>query len=129
MAGYQYTSAGNVRKVMRKLPTSITDADITYCIQQADALIDSKLKAVFTVPLSFVPPLVEKISTDLSVFFLAESLYSSNAPNLDEYQVKRYERAMEWLDNMVADETGSTGSDFGSTTDSEPYFTFEDPEW
>jgi phage gp36-like protein len=124
-----YTSVTNIKSAMRKLPSSVTNEEIAYHIQQAEALIDSKLGEVMTVPLSVTPPLVEKIATDLSVFFLAENLYSSNAPNMDEYQQKRYDRAMGWLNEMVARETEKSGADYGSTNDSDPIFTLDDPAW
>jgi phage gp36-like protein len=123
-----YTTVENVRKVMRKLPSSITDEDILYHMEQAEALIDAKLRGTFQLPLIPVPPLLEKITVDITIFFLAESLYSSNMPNLDEYQEKRYERAMEWLEGLIVAENERLGSDYATTND-EQIFTYEDPEW
>jgi phage gp36-like protein len=128
MAGFHYTSPANVKRALRKLPSSVTDEDIYYHIQQADALIDAKLGAVMSVPLSLVSPLVEKVSTDLTIYFLAENLFSSNMPNLDETYTKRYDRAIEWLENMVEKEMDKKGSDFASTND-EQIFTYDEPKW
>jgi phage gp36-like protein len=128
MAEYFYTSVANVKMNMRKLPTSITDEEILYHIKKADAVINAKLSGAFEVPFAQVPPLVETISTDLAIFFLAESLYSSNMPNLDEYQQKRYDRAMDWLEEIIHSERDRKGSDF-ATTNTNQVFTFEDPEW
>jgi phage gp36-like protein len=125
-----YTSVSSIKSAMRKLPSSITNEEITYHIEQASALIDSKLGEVMSVPLTPTPPLLEKIATDLTIFFLAENLYSSNMPNLDETYVRRYERAMSWLGDMVDREAEKQGSDCASTTeDCSPIFTFDEPEW
>jgi phage gp36-like protein len=123
-----YTSVGNIKSAMRKLPSSITNEEILYHIEQAGAVIDNKLGTVMSVPLSPTPPLVEKIATDLTVFFMAENLYSSNMPNLDETYTRRYERAMTWLEELVAKENNSKGSDFASTNE-EQIFTYDEPEW
>jgi phage gp36-like protein len=131
-----YTSPSNIKEIMRKLPSSITDQDITYHIERADALIDGKLGGVFATPFYPVPKLIEHISTDLAIFFLAESLFSSNSPNLDEYQVKRYDRAMKMLEEIaigdlaigVSPKSGQEAG-FASTNDEEPIFTLDEPEW
>jgi phage gp36-like protein len=130
-----YTSPSNVKEIMRKLPSSITDEDITYHIEKADALIDGKLGGVYQTPFSPVPRLIQDISTDLAIFFMAESLFSSNQPNLDEYQQTRYDRAMELLNSILDGDIG-LGSDHPrkadagfATTNDQQIFNYEDPEW
>lgn len=130
-----YTSPSDIRYVMRKLPSSITDGDIEHFISKADALIDGKLGEVYKTPFSPVPKIIKDISTDLAIFFMAESLYSSNVPNLDEYQKTRYERAMELL-NQILEGNISLGKEHPrlmeagyATTNDQQIFTYEDPEW
>ena len=130
-----YTSPSNIKEIMRKLPSSITDQDLTYHIEKADALIDGKLGGVYQTPFNPVPRLIQDISTDLAIFFMAESLFSSNQPNLDEYQKTRYDRAMELL-NQILEGDISLGSDNPrrgeagfATTNDQQIFNYEDPEW
>lgn len=131
-----YTSPSNVREIMRKLPTSVTDQDIEYHISKADAIINSKLGGVFAIPFNPTPVLIQHIATDLSVFFLAESLYSSNMPNLDEYQKTRYDRSIEMLDQIGAGDLyigvnpiSGQETGFASTNDDDPIFTLDKPRW
>ena len=132
-----YTTPTKVRVIMRKLPTSVTDSDIDTFIDRAGNYIDALLGEVFVVPFSTTPALIGDIATDLTVFFLAESLYSSQSPNMDEYQYKRYDRAVEFLTKIAngdlsigatrkAVEQASSGF---ATTNDEQTFTLEEPEW
>lgn len=130
-----YTSPSNIREIERKLPSSITDDDLIYHIEKSDALIDGKLGGVYQTPFSPVPRLIQDISTDLAIFFMAESLYSSNMPNMDEYQEKRYQRAMGLLNDILEGDI-TLGSDYPrkaesgfATTNDQQIFTYEDPEW
>jgi phage gp36-like protein len=134
-----YTSPEKIKGIMRKLPNSVTDQDIQQHIDKADALIDSYLGEVYSTPFNPVPKLIENISTDLSIFFLAESLFSSNQPNLDEYQGKRYERSIKLLEMIIAGELSlgrnnpplsGRGSNMASThEDIDPIFSYDEPEW
>lgn len=129
-----YCTATDLRKVMRKLPTSITDLDINFHIEKADSLIDAMLGEVYNVPLLPIPSLIKNISIDLAVFFLAEDLYSSQQPNMDAYHEKRYDRAMEMLNKIVLGDLVIVGNtpkgDTGyASTNTQQIFTYEDPEW
>jgi phage gp36-like protein len=128
MSTYYYSSVQNVRKIMRKLPSSVTDEDILYHMERADAVINARLAGSFKVPFIDPPVLIEKVSTDLTIYFLAETLYSSQQPNLDEYQERRYVRSMEWLDDFIATDIDSRGSDYATTNDQQ-IFTYEEPYW
>jgi phage gp36-like protein len=135
-----YTSPEKVREIMRKLPPSITEQDIQYHINKAEAYVNGLLGGVFDIPFLPVPQLIEDITTDLAIFFLAESLYSSNMPNLDEYQEKRYERAMKMINDIIMGDLiliidgeiihpkDSDASGYATTNDQQ-IFTYEDPEW
>jgi phage gp36-like protein len=133
-----YTLPSDVKQVMRKLPSSVTDADIQFHAEKATAYINGLLGKVFVTPFTEpVPPLIKHIATDLTVFFLAEDLYSSNQPNLDEYHQKRYERVMKMLGELM-DGTLDIGipridkgdaSGFASTNEVDPVFTLDLPQW
>lgn len=128
-----YTSPEKIRQKMRKLPQSITNEEIQEQIDKAAALIDGKLGEVYKVPFFPVPKLIESITADLTVFFLAEDLYTSNQPNMDQYQEKRYERAMELLNKIFLGEVSIgiplPNSGFASTNEDDPIFTLEEPYW
>jgi phage gp36-like protein len=131
-----YASPTQIRQIMRKLPSSVSDEEITSHIEKASALIDGLLGEAYVTPFNPVPKLIESLAIDLTIYFLAETLYSSNMPNLDEYQEKRYKRAMEML-NMIAKGDLYIGvpmksthkSGFASTNDADPIFTLDEPEW
>lgn len=129
-----YALPSDVRQVMRKLPTSVTDEDILFHAEKATAYINGLLGGVFVVPFLLVPPLIKHVTIDLTVFFLAEDLYSSQKPNMDEYQQKRYDRVMKMLGEII-DGSLDIGvvplrtSGFDSTNTALPIFTMEDPFW
>jgi phage gp36-like protein len=135
-----YTTPANVREIMRKLPTSIKDSDIQFHIDKAEAYVNGYLGGVFNIPFDPVPKLIQNITTDLSIFFMAESFYSSNQPNLDEYQETRYERSIKMLEQIVSGDLvliidgeiqrprDSDASGFATTNDQQ-IFNYEDPEW
>lgn len=134
-----YSTVQDVRMIMTNLPSRLEDTKIEAHIEKADAIIDAILGEVYVVPFENVPVLIQKISTDLAIFFLAESLYSSNSPNLDEYQETRYHRSIKMLGEIV-DGTYALGVDvpkrssssgkFGSTTDgTENLFSYDKPKW
>lgn len=130
-----YSSPSDVRENMRKLPDRITDEDISYHISKADAFIDSFLGGVFHVPFREPTPRVIKyISADLATFYLAENIYSSNMPNMDEHQEKRYERILEMLEKIAGGDldigiTPNVPTGFASTNDADPIFTLDKPYW
>jgi phage gp36-like protein len=134
-----YTTPEKVRNIVRHLPPNrISDEEIKHYIARAEAYIDGALSEVYALPFKTVPKLIQVVATDLAVFFLMESLYSSNSPNLDEYQEKRYERAMETLSDIANSRISLPGAiklmdrreKYGSTTAGmDPIFTYEEPEW
>lgn len=131
-----YTTVQDVRNVMTKLPSSVTDPMIELHIEKAEGLIDGLLGSVFVVPFENTPKLIKLIATDLAVFFLSETLYTSNSPNMDEYQQKRYARSLELLDRIATGEIiieipipATQESGFASTNDRDSIFDLDKPEW
>jgi phage gp36-like protein len=136
-----YTTPSKVKDIMRKLPSSITDEDIQLNIEKAEAYVNGFLGGVFVTPFNPIPRLIESVTTDLTVFFLAESLYSSNQPNLDEYYKVRYERAIQMLNDIASGDLLLTtpegilvrprgdGTGGYATTNNQQLFSYEDPEW
>ncbi|QFR56486.1 head-to-tail adaptor [Bacillus phage 056SW001B] len=134
-----YITPSDVKKSMRNLPPTVTDEDINFHIDKAIAFLEGLLGGVFVMPLPENPPSIIKFVTiDLAVFFLAEDLYTSQMPNMDEYAQKRYDRALSVI-NQILDGTLSVSlprlpdeqnaSGFASTNEDEPVFTLEEPYW
>jgi phage gp36-like protein len=128
-----YASPDKVRKVMRNLPPRVTDEDIVFHIDKAEGYIDALLGEVYNTPFFPVPRIIESIAIDLAVFFLAEDLFSSQKPNLDEYHQKRYDRAMKLLEKLAGgdltiSQPQKQQSGFASTN-TQQIFNYEDPEW
>jgi phage gp36-like protein len=131
-----YTTVEAVKREMRKLPTSITDTEISNFINKADAYIEAVLGVVFMTPLALPPKIIEMIATDLTVYFLAESLFGSQTPNMmDENYKARFERANSLLEKiligdiyteMPKKENLTAGY---ATTNDQQIFNYEDPEW
>jgi phage gp36-like protein len=132
-----YTSPADIRQVMRKLPSSITDTDIQFHIDKAEAYLNALVGEVYATPFGDpTPPLIKHVTTDLAVYFLSEDLYSSQQPNMDEYQEKRFKRVMKMIDDIILG-TLLIGlprldvrvTSFETTNDGEPIFTLDLPQW
>lgn len=136
-----YTDIEAVKRILgRKLPSGYPVDDIQANIDRAEAHVNASLYGAFEVPFSPVPNLIKSITTDLAVFYQAETLFSSNLPNLDEYQKTRYDRAVTMLHDLV---TGSLvlivgdeivrpiqdGAGGFKSTSTQQIFNYEDPEW
>lgn len=134
-----YTDVEAVRRIIgRKLPSGFPEEDILSHIERAEAHVNGVLQGAFKVPFAPTPKLIKVVTTDLAVFYLAESLFSSNLPNLDEYQKTRYERAVAMLsdivngtlalevDGIIIKPVGYSGF---ATTNEQIIFTYDEPEW
>lgn len=131
-----YAQVSDIRNIMKKLPSQVTDQEIEFYIKKATAFINGHLNEIYVTPFDPVPELIKYITIDLAIFFLAESLYSSQMPNLDEYQVKRYEQAKEMLEKIARGDVdigvpprSGYRSGFASTNDQDPIFTLDKPYW
>lgn len=137
-----YTTAALIRNEMAQLPDRVTDEYINVVINKAQVYIDTALAPTYMMPILDelqVPNMIKMMTLDLAVFFLYERLYSSNAPNLDEYQKVRYDRVMELIDKLNSGELTLPGIEanpnegtngFGSTTQGlVNIFDYDLPEW
>lgn len=140
--GMAYVVPSDIRLAMRKLPSSISDSEIETYIAKAEAYLNGILGAYFVVPFEvqpLTPPLIKALTGDLTVFFLSEDLYTSQQPNMDEYQEKRWDRIMNMIEAIKTGEldigvpqkpsTDTTSAGFASTNDSIPTFSLDDPFW
>lgn len=128
-----YTTPSEIRGILRNLPSSMVDKDILVFIDKAEAYIDSKLGGAYYVPFNPPPRIIRHLATDLSAFFLVEALATSQKPNLDEYWIKKYERANEMLKGIADGDidigvSQKNSSGFATTNTRDPIFDF-DTEW
>lgn len=137
-----YTLTSDVRRAMRKLPASYTDEEIQFHIDKAVAYINGMLSGVYTVPFAetpeLTPPLIRHLTIDLTVFFIAEELYSSQKPNMDEYEEKRYKRVNDMINQLIAGSLILTGvprldtnspAGFATTNEIDGIFSLDEPYW
>lgn len=100
-----YVTPQDIRDYMKQSPGRVTDEDLDVHIETAVAYIHGRLGSFYVTPFPMpTPDIIVTIARDLAIFFTFEALYSSNAPNMDEYQKVRYDRAMDLLDRIVSGE-------------------------
>lgn len=136
-----YIDVADVKQVMRSLPSTskISDADIEYYIDMAQAHIDSYLSDIYEVPFLVPPKIIKKITLDLTVYFLTEAVYTSFQPNTQEGNQIRYDRTMEVLSRIrngdillvgIEPKVSFDSIGFDSTFDGEVFFSIDpDKEW
>lgn len=136
-----YILPSDIRKSMKKLPQSITDEELEDVISKATAYVNGMLGRVYVVPFeeTTLPPLIKFLTLDLAIFFMYENLYSSQQPNLDEYQEKRWDRIVKMIEDILSGELGidapmlppseQTSAGFATTNDTIGIFSLDDPFW
>lgn len=136
-----YILPNDLRSAMRKLPSSITDLELEKYIEKATAYLNGMLGKVYVTPFgeANLPPLIRHLVMDLAVFFLSEDLYTSQQPNMDDYQEKRWERVSKMIEDILSGElvldapllppSQQTSAGFASTNEVPNIFTIEDPFW
>lgn len=94
-----YIQVADVKQVMRSLPSALKlpDTDIEFFIEQAQNHVDSYLSEIYNTPFIVIPNTIKKVTLDLAVYFLTESLYTSFQPNQMDGNQARYDRSMEIL--------------------------------
>lgn len=104
-----------IEQVYRMLPvvgslTSVTTTQIAQYIGGADAIINSKLARTYTVPISPAPPILEALSTDLTLYYLLAKRVAATAPSMGGSNAgrnewfDRYKEAMALLDKIAMGE-------------------------
>lgn len=81
--------------------TTINSAVISSVAGQAEALVDAKLARLYTVPVAGRPPLLESISSDLTLYRLMSRRMLSGESANDSPWPDRYKEAMELLDQLA----------------------------
>ncbi|QND45204.1 DUF1320 domain-containing protein (plasmid) [Rhizobium lusitanum] len=76
-------------------PSLIDDVPVDRALSDAAALIDGYLGKLYRLPLSVVPPILTKMSADISRYFL----YGKSAEKDDAVQ-RAYADAITWLTNV-----------------------------
>lgn len=139
--GTRYVTVDAIRMEMKLLPDRVTDEMINTYIKRAGAIIDAYVGQRYVLPIRppyTTPDMLEAIALDITVFLLYQALYTSNAPNMDEYQERRYDIALKRLDDIrngklnipLLPLESQKDAYYGSTTmHMDNIFSYEDPEW
>ena len=129
-----YTYASLVRSTVNKLSQSITDAEIEVFCEKATVYLDARLGGVYGVPFNPVPPIIQSLATDLAGYYIAEWLYTSQRPNVDEKTVDKFNRIKETIELILNGDISigvepQKASGFATTNDGrDPIFDY-DTEW
>lgn len=86
-----------VTDVLRNLPSigsisNLTSAGIHAFIGEAEAIINTQLAALYTVPVSGAPPLLQVVGTDLAIYRIMRRSFSGEKVNKSEW-LDRYSEA------------------------------------
>ena len=85
-----YTTVTKVTDLFPKISeTSITSASIAFYIDQAEAEINGKIIARYTLPFSLTPPLIETIATELSVIKILDRFFTSENRSKNDWRDTR----------------------------------------
>lgn len=92
--------------VLRNLPTAVqsstslvSSATVLTMLNRADAIINGKLAAAYSVPVSNCP-LLETIATDLACYGLLRRSFTGEQKNASDWPAK-YKESMELLDDIA----------------------------
>lgn len=137
-----YSTPEDLRVRKGNLSSSTTDRDIQVFCDKATVYINSMLAKAYTVPFSTVPPMITQVADDLTLFFFAESTYTSHKPNLDEYYLRLKERTDKLLQDILngdialISENGNPvqplptwNNGYATTNDDDPFFDRSHPYW
>lgn len=77
-------------------PSTIDGVVVGRALADADALIDSYMAKLFTLPVATVPPLLTKVASDLARYFL-----HGEAADKDSVVARNYAGAVAWLKDVA----------------------------
>lgn len=87
----------DIQSVLGTGSGQVTSADVmSSFIVPADSFIDAYLAARYAVPVTPTPPLLTRLSADLSVF----NILAEKSGNIPEWMDKRYERCLKTLEEL-----------------------------
>jgi phage gp36-like protein len=95
-----YSVEADVRALLPKATTTVvTPATIAALIAKADAIIDSKISAHYTLPLAKTPKIVASISADIAAYYVMRSQFTQDGQNKNKW-LDDYKAALNLLDEM-----------------------------
>lgn len=96
--------------------TTTSSAIVTALIARADALIDAKIAADYTTPITSPPTIINAISVDLACFYAMQRRYTEQAMPPDWTQT--YKNAIAILDDVASGKLTLAGVPTPSTDSS-----------
>jgi phage gp36-like protein len=98
----QYTDIYRVQRTLERIPnTAAVETDILQFIEDADAIIDAKVRGKVTIPFAATPPLIRWISTSLATYFTLRSLFGSQTEDYQEWIEDFWDKPMEVLQDLA----------------------------
>ncbi|MBU2527669.1 MAG: DUF1320 domain-containing protein [Bacteroidetes bacterium] len=98
-------------------PTVVDETVVTAAIVDADAVIDSYLCLRYTVPLTTVPKVINRLSMDIAIYFLY--MRGDGAPEAVE---NKYNDAVKLLDKMASGKVGLGEATLDAEPDTPSHF-------
>lgn len=122
-----YSTVANVRKnTGLSNSTNISDAFITAKIAYADAVINSKIGGVYSLPLASTPDLIAFLSLEICSAMLYMGEYGEELQDSDKGWDKRMKIANDILDDIQSQKTKlyntSTGEEYARASLLNPSF-------
>ena len=95
-----YCSISDIRTLVPKFTIlAVPDTTVQMHIDNADALIDSKIVAHYVLPLSTVPKIVKSVSQQIAIYYILCAGFTQDSQNKSRW-ADVYEKAIALLDKM-----------------------------
>lgn len=124
---HEYTDAADIKRLIPDIEQSSnfdSDSEIDAYISEAEALVNSKLSARYSVPFSeTIPPIIKYITGRVTVYNILLTEYTQDAIN-DSAWVEQYKDALDMLTRIADGESNlvdSEGNDLISGSTIETY--------
>jgi phage gp36-like protein len=98
-----YSTAANIKVVLLNVATyTFDDTAIGSFIAKADALIDSYLANVYTVPFTTTPAIINSLSVDIACYYLLRTTYTNDrVEEKNSWVIEWYNKALEILKKLA----------------------------
>lgn len=106
MGNYITTTSIYSYKIYGLTNTVIDNTTTSNLIDEAEAVVDGYIVENYgsSMPFTTTPPLLQKITRDISAYYILDYLYSQNNQNVDEWVVNKRDDAFSLLEQIRDDE-------------------------
>jgi phage gp36-like protein len=125
-----YTTVSDVRAASGLSDSDkISDAFITNIITQADSIIDSEIRMIYAMPLSYTPPVLASASLEMTVGLLYQKAYGEESQDTDKGWKKHVDFAVDVIDKIYQQKIAlldDNGDELARSTLRQPASNFTD---